>query len=136
MKSRNGNYSVVFYWGGKQFTRSFETDDNEKSDEVLGRLKLHIRAARNGSAVIPPNADPIEWLMSAGKRTESAESSKSAVRTLGELLDRYVKAALPDAKAATTLVTEQVHHKHLNRVLGSEPECAACAAAMPHPCRR
>lgn len=119
LRVREGVYTVCFRWGGRQFTRSLHTTNAKRAESLKTRLELQIDSVRQGVSVIPRDVDAVEWLLSAGQRSGAAEGPSDAVRTLGELLDRY-RAAMPDgATAASTLATEKIHHKHLRRELGA-----------------
>nr|UXE44384.1 tyrosine recombinase XerC [uncultured bacterium] len=119
LRIREGVYTVLFRWGGRQVTRSLHTKSRKQAENLRGRLEEQIDTVRRGSASIPPNADPIEWLLSAGQRTGPAEGPTDAVRTLGELLDRYRDVNSNESLAATTRTTERIHHGHLKRELGA-----------------
>lgn len=115
---RGKRFFVSFRWAGRQYLRKLDTSHENRAKQLKARLELQIEGVRQGLAVIPKEADPIEWLLSGGSRTGPAEGSTDAVRGLGELLDRYADAIPPGAIASSTKATETIHHAHLKRELG------------------
>ena len=65
----SGNYFICLRVGEKRFKRSLKTSDQEAADGAVSRVKENLRHVENGVIAIPPNADPISFLLSNGKVT-------------------------------------------------------------------
>jgi len=64
----------------------------------------------------PSNVKVQDFIFSAGAATDDSVT----VKTLGELIDRYLGSLKDGAKQENTLATEKTHHKHLRRLLGDK----------------
>ena len=68
-----------------------------------------------GFLVMPPEADPVAFLLSGGKAQQAAGQDRPL--TLGELFTKYESALPVQAKERTTLKTEQTHLKRFRKKL-------------------
>ena len=69
----------------------------------------------SGRLNVPADADPVEFILSDGKRTETVPVAKPL--TLGQLFLTFKKQRLPGDKELNTIKTEDLHIRHLARVL-------------------
>lgn len=120
LRQRNGVWHIQFLWGGRKFERSLHTIHKRHADRLRGRVELQIDSVRQGLLSPPTGVDPVEWIISAGQRETSPEGDSDAVRSLGELLDRYRDAMPAGSRAPNTVLTEKIHHTHLKREIGSK----------------
>jgi integrase len=109
----SGRWYVRFRWGARNVQRSLGTDSLRKAQSLLGRIRLTLDSVQHGLIEAPETGDPIDFLLSGGTRKETLETQQRRSLTIKELLKRYADDLPKDSKAATTLVTEAVHHKHL-----------------------
>jgi integrase len=112
----SGKYRIRFRYGGKPFKRSVKTSDRTEAEGVAARVEETIRLLERGRLDLPPGADPGVFILSDGKLNSKASAGDG--RTLDELLKLYKKSLPKDAKAQTTLNTEDTHVSHLLRHLG------------------
>ncbi len=68
LEKRNGNYRVVFRFGGRKFSRSLKTRNDKAATACLARLEDNLRRLELGTLDIPVDADPASFLLSDGKR--------------------------------------------------------------------
>jgi len=54
VKDKGGNYLAAFRWGGKQFTRSLETQDETLAQVGVARFEETLMRLKRGWATIPP----------------------------------------------------------------------------------
>ena len=118
LENRTGYYNVVFYFGGRKFTRSLETADFDEADTARKNLEQTIRLVKTGHIEIPPNADIPTFLMSRGKLASPVQASVRL--TLKEVIDRYLQAHPDGSLEPTTLYTIGVHTRNVFRVLGEQ----------------
>jgi integrase len=114
----SGNYHVSFRFAGKKFKRSLHLKAEDKALGIAGRIEDNMRLVERGALTIPPGAVVPKFLMSDGKI--SGPIDIPIVVTLGDLIDRYIKAVSGGAVEASTLCTLRVHTKHLKRILGED----------------
>ena len=69
----------------------------------------------NGRLEMPDDVDPAVFILSDGKHTESRQPAR--VSTLGELCASFQTTRVPGAKEESTIHTEDLHIRHLLRVL-------------------
>ena len=111
--SRTGNWIVMFRWAGKQYRRSCKTDSRIEARALETRIEDTVRLLEQGRLEIPNDADPAVWIISGGKIDTRHRTNKNK---LGDICDSYFKDQLD--KADSTRTNEQVHIRHLKRVLG------------------
>lgn len=129
---RTDHWSVRFYWNGQQHQRSCRTRRKAIAIRTLARIEETLEDLSRQKVVMPPNLNQalqIDWIV-AGGRLEITKGNKKSERngdkqvsdetlvaTLGEVCEAYLTDQ--SQKAATTIAGEQVHIKHLKRILGS-----------------
>lgn len=111
---RSKRYRLRFRFAGRACKRSLETTSEREAIAAQVRFVETRRLVESGRLTMPPDADPIAFLLSEG-RLESADTIELV--TLGELLDSYQKELPPGAKEESTLYTEGIHLRHLKRLL-------------------
>lgn len=70
---------------------------------------------RNGRRSVPPHADPAAFILSDGRKLQNREAK---LYTLAELTAMFKAARIPGHKEQSTLKTEDIHIRHLLRILG------------------
>ncbi len=116
LELRNGNYRVVFRFGGQKFARSLNTDDSRQADLALARLEDNLRRLKLGTLAIDPGADIPTILLSSG--TISQRPKVKRVTLLGELLDQYLASIPEGSLEAGTMKMLRIHFRHLKKHLG------------------
>jgi integrase len=109
-------YRIRFNFGGEEFKRSLKTRDKKIANGIKARVEETIRLIEQGRLEIPAGADPALFILSDGKLAQKPVAVRPM--TLTELIDAYREKLPVGAKEATTACTEQIHFKHLVRILG------------------
>ncbi len=126
----NGNKLVTFRYGGKQFTRSAGTKDHKVARTIKSRVETTIFELTQGFIVLPDGADPGEFIVTGGKRSEKPVLVAPAKGlTLGDLFRLYDEHFPSGAKAGTTLAMEGFHRNHLLRHFSPESSVEAMTLA-------
>lgn len=123
-------WRIRFYFGGEEFKRSLETDDEGEADAMKAQVERVIRELKQGRKELPAGADREaiwQFLVSDGKRV--SELAPAASVTLAELFERYVSGQTPGAIEANSAKTEGYHRKHLLTVFGKSRTIASIDAA-------
>ena len=110
-----GNYRVIFWFGGRKFSRTLKTSKDEEAVSVLHRLEENIRLVERGRLEIPPDADLATFLLSDGRLDKKPVLPTTL--NLGDLVATYCKQLPKDSLEANTLCTMEIHLKHLKRIL-------------------
>ncbi|MEM8866041.1 MAG: site-specific integrase [Planctomycetota bacterium] len=107
-------YRLRFRFGGRSCKRSLGTANKREAIAAQVRFEETLGLVQSGRLPIPPDTDPIAFLISEGRAT----STKTLrLVTLGQLLDSYQQDLPPGAKEDSTLYTEAIHLRHLKRLL-------------------
>lgn len=115
--NKAGEFILCFRVGGKQYNRALGTDNEREADARLMRAKATLHDLKVGRLALPDDCQDMgTFVLSDGKVT--AKPTLPTRTTLDELFKQY-RAAMPDgAQAESTRITEDVHFKHLLRLLG------------------
>lgn len=109
----SGTYRVRFRYGSREFKRSLGTTNAKMAAAMAGRIEETLLLLRNGRLRIPAGCDPVLYILSDGKVLEH----EPELVTLDELFSRFKACRIPGVKGADTIKTEDLHLKHLKRVL-------------------
>lgn len=113
-KSRR--YHIRFRYGGREFKRSLRTGNSKLAEAAVGRVNETLMLIETGRLAIPLGADPVTFILTDGRR-ETRDDVQ--LITMAELIESFVNARVPGAKEASTVATEDLHCRHLKRLLGS-----------------
>ncbi|QDT37672.1 tyrosine-type recombinase/integrase [Stratiformator vulcanicus] len=119
LEQRNGRFSVIFRFEGRRYKKSLGTKSIGTAESRLTRLEETIRLAASGRLDVPGSADVATFLLSDGKRGDGSEANKRTTTTLSALFSDYFDQLADGTLEASTLLTMQIHGRHLKRVLGS-----------------
>ncbi len=111
----NGQYLLVFRFGGRQYQRSLKTNRHHEAMNIRGRVEETIALLERGRLEMPRDADPGAFILSDGKIKNKSESAKPP--TLKEVLEKYQETLLPNVKEDSTIKLEKIHIGHLNEHL-------------------
>jgi len=107
-------FYVRFRFGGRSFKRSLETANQKLARGQVARVEEMLLLLRRGRLTIPPAADPAVYILSDGKLLQDSESK---LVTLAELTSAFKANRIAGHKEASTLKTENIHIRHLLRIL-------------------
>lgn len=112
--SRSKLYRVRFRYAGREFKRSLRTKNGKLAHAALGRISETLMLLETGRLDIPHGSDPATFILSDGKRHDAKPQK---LLTLGELFAAFVEARTPGVKEKNTEATEDLHIRHLRRLL-------------------
>lgn len=112
---RSQRYRVRFRFAGREFKRSLGTADRRLASAAAARVDETLYLISCGRLTVPNDADPAAFILSDGRR--NAPASERRPLTLGELFEAFQKQRVPGVKEASTIKTEELHMRHLQRVL-------------------
>jgi integrase len=124
---RTGNWIVMFRFGGRQFRRSCETTTKSDAVSAKARVEDTIRLLNLGRISIPADADPGVWIMSEGKLTAKPRLPNRDLRRLDKICTAYIADQI--GKAKNTVSCEEIHIRHLQRVLGAATQLSEITLA-------
>lgn len=90
-----------------------KTDNLKQANIAVGEIEKRIWSLSQGLVEPPPEGDLTEWLRSGG-----VSKRPSARRCLRELVEAYRSSITEGSKAETTRTGEEIHFRHLTRILG------------------
>jgi hypothetical protein len=125
VEDKQGNYLVAFRFGKRQFTRTLETKDNDIALVAIARVEETIMRLKRGWLSMPPGAEPGAFITSGGSMTTKPSYEPPVVSkaiTLGGVFSAYQEQLTPNCKEANSLDTEQIHKRHLFRIMGEDLE--------------
>lgn len=116
LEQRNGNYRVVFRYGGQKFARTLRTTDLRQAQLTLARLEDNLRRAELGTLAIEAGADVPTVMLSSGNVSHRRRTPRCLM--LGELLDAYIASIPEESLETSTIGMLEIHVRHLKRLLG------------------
>ncbi|MEM9352563.1 MAG: tyrosine-type recombinase/integrase [Planctomycetota bacterium] len=111
---KSKRYHLRFRYAGREFKRFLKTQDYREALTLQLRMEETQRLVEQGRLIIPPDADPVAFLLSDGRVTQAEPEQ---LVSLGELLDSYHDSLPVGAKEESTLYTEAIHMQHLKRLM-------------------
>ena len=112
---RRDVYRIRFRFGGRDFKRSLSTSNRRYAEGTLARVRETLMLIESGRLDFPADADPAEFVLSEGKRSEP--KTEPRMLTLGELVELYQGQRVPGSKEASTIKTEDQHLRHVLRLM-------------------
>lgn len=106
-------FHVRFRFGGRSFKRSTGTASAKLARAVAARVDETLLLLKTGRLRIPPDCDPAEFILSDGQFIVG----EPRLIKLEELVNEYQQARIPGVKEANTIKTEDLHLRHLQRLL-------------------
>jgi integrase len=114
----SGAYRIRFRFGGRQWYRSLETDDEQEARQIQSRIERALHLLKTGDISLPAAAAPEQiWIFLRSGGRVSGEYDVPVGVTLADAIDRYFANIPAGAKEASSLATERLHTKHLLRLL-------------------
>lgn len=120
---KSGKFKVKFWYKGRQVKWSLKHDNEVLANETLTRVERTLRDLEEGRLVLPEGGDLVEFVKSDGGRVVALQAPEKPL-TLGELFKLYpekIRALNGEVEhKGGTLYTNEVHGRHLIRILGAE----------------
>jgi integrase len=126
LERRGGCYRVAFRFRGAKFRVNLKATDPKEADGCLARLEENLRLVVRGRLTVPPGADFGLFLLSDGKLEKPVEVARGV--RLAELFRTYQTQFTAGAKEQITREMEDIHMKHLARLIGGDTPLAAVTA--------
>jgi len=114
----DGRFRIVFCHQGEKFFHSLGKIPEREARSCKDRLEENLRFVERGLLEIPPGADLGVFLVSGGKLNQKPSLEKSM--TLSELFAHYQEKHPAAAKEENTRYTEDIHIRHLSRLIGEK----------------
>ncbi len=128
LDDRNGNFRVLFRYGGKQFNYSLGRPSPADAEAAKARVEYLLRLLDQRVLTLPAGTSVIDFLRHDG-RPPSAPTPEAKDPTLAEIRDAYLVAMGGGALEASTLSTARVHFRHLAATLGDRFRLAGLTLA-------
>ncbi len=126
LEQRGNRYRVIFRLGGTKHHVGVNAADRKDAEAGLARLEENLRMVERGRLAVPDGADVGLFLLTDG-RLERKVSVQRAVR-LAEMFETYRTQFTAGAKEVITRQMEDIHLKHLTRLIGGDMSVAAVTA--------
>jgi integrase len=107
------SYRIRFRFAGRSFKRSLSTDNRKLANSTLARVEETLALIANDRLEVPDDVDPAEYILTDGKRAQPLERRR--IVTLGELCQMFQEQRVPGAKEASTIKTEDLHIRTLQK---------------------
>jgi len=115
---RKGPWFVArFTYQRKEYKRSLKTKDRADAQAALREAENRIHDLHRGKAKVPPNVDPGDYVV-WGEAAQGLRLNSDPVPSFSQLVDAYL-AAHTDLKAPSTITTERIHLRNIERCLDS-----------------
>lgn len=128
LEQRGDKFRIAFRFRGEKFRVNLKATGEKEANGCLARLEENLRLVERGRLDIPPGADLGLFLISDGKLGKPVELVR-AVR-LSQLFHIYKTEFTPGAKEVVTRAMEDIHMKHLSRIIGGQTFLATVTAAV------
>lgn len=126
LEQRGDKFRIAFRFRGEKFRVNLKATEPKEANGCLARLEENLRLVERGRLDVPPGADLGLFLISDGKLEKPVE----VVRTvrLSELFRTYQTDFTAGAKEVITRAMEDIHMKHLTRIIGGDTLLASVTA--------
>ena len=112
----SGVYRVRFRFGGKQYFRSLETDNEKTAAGMLATIDETLGLVKTGRLPIPSDVEDVgAFIVSGGKVTAKPKAKET--HTLKDVVTAYFASIPAGAKASNSLTTERSHLHHFVKIL-------------------
>jgi hypothetical protein len=118
VEKRRGAYRVVFWHAGKRYQGAVKAKTERDAGQAKMRVERNLQLLEEGRLAYDPLADDLFVLMLSDGRLNAPVKAGQRV-SFGDFLNRYQTNRPPD-KDAATVYTENIHIKHLLRLLGDK----------------
>lgn len=124
----NGPYHLEFRFAGKKFQRSLRTSRKAEANRLQATVEKTLEYLQRGVLTIPTNSsadDLWAFLISGGKNTPKAEPQLAVTKSLSVVCEQYLSSYAEGSKEESTLKTEGLHCRNLQRTIGKRKQMAS-----------
>ena len=126
LEQRSESFRIAFRFRGEKYRVNLKASDRKEAEGCLARLEENLRLVERGRLLVPSGADLGLFLLSDGKLERPVEIVRSV--RLSELFEIYQTQFTVGAKEAITREMEDIHMKHLARIIGGDTSLSAVTA--------
>lgn len=126
LEQRGNGFRIIFRLGGRKHHVRVKVTNQKDADACRVRLEENLRLVERGRLAIPDGADVGLFLLSDGRLGQKIRIERPV--RLDEMFDLYRTEFTAGAKEAITRKMEDVHLKHLARLIGGKSPVAAMNA--------
>jgi integrase len=126
LERRGERYRVVFRFRNQKFHPNLKACDPKEADACLARLEENLRLVERGRLAVPAGADLGLFLLSDGKLEKPVELVQTV--RLAEMFATYRTQFTAGAKEVITRRIEDIHMRHLARIIGGDTPVAEITA--------
>jgi integrase len=117
VERRRGGFRLVFWYRGHRFQGAIKAEDERDADRTRARVERNLQLLQEGRIEYRPGDDLFTVMLSDGKLNAKVEVAERL--NLGEFFKHY-QDNRPPGKERNTAYTEDIHVKHLLRLLGEK----------------
>ena len=128
VEKRGKRFRLLFRLNNEKYTIKLKETDPREVEACLARVEENLRFVERGRLVVPEGADLALFLLTDGRLEKKVEVIR--VPGLSELFGTYRTSFTVGAKEKITLKMENIHLKHLIRILGDRPASEVTAGAV------
>jgi hypothetical protein len=129
LEKRREHFRIVFRFREERLSVNLKATDRKDAKACLARLEENLRLVERGRLAVPDGADFGLFLLSDGKLDKPVQLVRSV--TLAELFADYQTNFTAGAKEVVTRKMENIHMKHVSRVLGGNTPVAVRGLCSP-----
>src|SRR5947209_5678943 len=116
LEKRGEHFRIVFRFREDRLSVNLKATDRKEANACRARLEENLRLVERGRLAVPDGADFGLFLLSDGKLVKPVQLVRSV--TLAELFVDYRANFTAGAKEVITRKMEDIHMKHVVRILG------------------
>jgi site-specific recombinase XerD len=118
LERRRQHFRIVFRFRGERHNVNLKATAQKEANACLARLEENLRLVERGRLAVPDGADFGLFLLSDGKLEKPVQLVRSV--TLAKMFADYQTHFTAGAKESKTRYNEDIHMKHVARILGGE----------------
>jgi site-specific recombinase XerD len=123
LERRQQHFRIVFRFHGERHNVNLKATGQKEANSCLARLEENLRLVERGRLAVPDGADFGLFLLSDGKLEKPVLLNRSV--TLAEMFADYQTHFTAGAKEVKTRYNEDIHMKHVERILGGDTSVTA-----------
>src|SRR5262245_52897707 len=126
LERRRRHFRIVFRFRGERYNVNLKATAQKEANACLARLEENLRLVERGRLEVPAGADFGLFLLSDGKLEQPVQLVRAV--TLAEMFADYQTNFTAGAKEVITRNMEDIHMKHVARILGGDTPVTAVTA--------